>query len=588
MHKPAFLNKISHLWMIGLFIVVLFVCLGMNYRPRPGQSDKPKITTIYQDFSEDPGWEGINNWVECEEAPLITQDFGWSPSSQPGESPGEIGGTIWRSTIPSYYAMPIGPFDFTHKLTASGKLSAVAPPEEGWGFYIGFFNHYRQGWRAWSSIGFRSAEARNGAARFHLDYKTHEAAGAILNPDVEIPCDGSAHTWRLEYDPDATVGESWPDPRLPGWIGSMTNTHEDKVLERARKDEPDMTKERMEILLKEARDLGLVDDWYRKGKFHLWEIEKDAEKMKGKITFWFDDHKPVSFFLLPGHREAKGNIDRFGVWNTQIYHGSMEFHLTGLKVNGQAIDLSRDPLWDGRNNRMTFRQTDFHSRQNFRYSETNWAGEAPGEIGGRFWGTEVLDPLHGYYADDVGMLTLDDPISFSGSINFVEGAVDGRMLLGYFNKEAKLADIEGEYKGNPPHQYLGIEVMDQTRVGYSFTAVCSPRQDKSFEVRGPTYIPDRIKRPFTFDYDPEAGKAGRITVTLREEKFTADLTKEQRKIGAVFDRFGLLNPRKGGKYVDVYVDDMSYVVRRPDEFKPVHHEQEITVVPYPPDGRLYR
>jgi hypothetical protein len=118
--------------------------------------------------------------------------------------------------------------------------------------------------------------------------------------------------------------------------------------------------------------------------------------------------------------------------------------------------------------------------------------------------------------------------------------------------------------------------------------VCSPRQDKSFEVRGPIIIPDRIKRPFTFEYNPDDGVAGRITVTLDGETFTADLTKEQRKIGSTFDHFGLLNPRKGGKYVDVYVDDLTYVARHPENYKRIYHKQEITVVPYPEDGRLYK
>jgi hypothetical protein len=59
-------------------------------------------------------------------------------------------------------------------------------------------------------------------------------------------------------------------------------------------------------------------------------------------------------------------------------------------------------------------------------------------------------------------------------------------------------------------------------------------------------------------------------------------------MGSIFDRFGILNPRKGGKYVDVYIDDITYVVKRPKDFVPVHHKQKIVEVPYPPDGRLYK
>jgi len=548
------------------------------------------IIIINENFDRDPGWENVNNRVECSDCPEITQDFGWAPTNQNGSGSGEIGGTIWRSTTPAYYGMSLGkPLTFKDTFSASGKISVKEPSKEGFGFYFGFFGSERQGWRVWSSCGVRIGKMRGGKARFHLDYKTGQASGAILNPDLEIPGDGSVHTWELKYEPDISVADyQWPDPRLPSFFPpGGSNIHTDTILVAFKKVEPSMTKEKLLDLLFEARDKGLVDDWYRKGKYHLWDLEKDPEKIKGKITFTFDDDS-VSYFLIPVHQELPAAIDRFGVWNMQIYSGSLEFYMSDLVVNGKTIDLSQDPYWLGLNNRETFLQTDFHSRHNYGYTQTNWAGEAPGEIGGRFWGTEVLDPLHGYYAADIGSLTLEDPIHFSGMICFVDGAVDGRVLIGYLNKKEKMAPIKGEYKGNPPHQFLGLEVMDQTRIGYSFTAVCSPRQDIAFEKRGPIYIPDRIQRPFTFDYDPNAGETGRITVTLGGESFTADLTPEQRETGSTFDRFGLLNPRKGGKYVNVYVDDLTYVARHPLNYKPIHYDQGVTTVPYPKDGRKYK
>ena len=571
-----------------IILLVLLSILVAGVFAGGGEKSGGKISTVFQDFSTDPGWEGVNNRVQCENCPVVTQNFGWRPGHHNGDGAGEIGGVIWKSTTPAYYAMPVGPFSFKDRFSASGKMAAIAPPEEGGGFYIGFFNSERQGWRVWSSCGFRIGEVYDGKARFHLDYKTGLAAGAILNPDIGLLCDGSVYTWELTYEPDATVAEHWPDSRLPRWIGSTSNVHEDEIFARAIDDEPSMTQDELHAMLLLARDAGLVDHWYRKGSYHLWDMEKEADKMKGRITFRFGDQPAVSYFLLPGHADAPSRIDRFGVYNMQIYHGSMEFYLSDLIVNGEQIDLSQDPHWDGLNNQVTFSQTDFHSRHNYGYAQTNWAGQSPGEIGGRFYGTEVLDPLHGFYADDIGMLTLEDPISFSGWINFVEGAVDGRMLIGYFNREVRQAPIQGEYKGNPPHQFLGIEIMDQTQRGYSFTAVCSPRQDLAFEERGPTYIPDRMKRPFSFDYDPNGGKAGRITITLENDTLTVDLTTEQRKTNAVFDRFGLLNPRKGGKYVDVYFDDLSYSVKREKERRPPFHKQKSTIVPYPPGGRLYK
>lgn len=563
-------------------IILLFVTVSSFAQ------NKSEILTIKENFDTDPKWEGVNNRVECSDCPTVTQNFGWAPTNKTGFGPGEIGGIIWKSTTPAFYAMPLGqPLNFKNRFSASGKLAVINPPKDGAGFYIGFFNAERQGWRVWSSCGFRIGEFKNSKARFFIDYKTGLASGANLFPDTEIKGDGSVNSWKLEYDPEACVADNpWPDPRLPKYFeGKRDNVPTKDILELFIKDEPSITFEKLEELLLKARDLGLVDDWYRKGLWHLWTLERNPEEIKGKITFTFNNES-VSYYLLPGHQDVPTFMNRFGVFNWQMYTGSLEFYLSDLIINDKKIDLSQNPYWQGLNNQITFVETDFHSRHSYGYAQTNWAGEKPGEIGGRFWGTEVIDPLHGYYATDIGDLTLEDPIKFTGSICFPEGAVDGRMLIGYFNKELKMAPVEGEYKGNPPHNFLGLEVMDQTRNGYNLTIVVSPRQDISEEKRGPVIIPDRISRPFTFEYDPAAGKFGRVTVQFDNETFSYDLKEEQRKTGSSFNGFGLVNPRKGGKYVDVYFDDLSFSSRKPKE-KMEKFDQKIIIEPYPDGGRKY-
>jgi hypothetical protein len=72
--------------------------------------------------------------------------------------------------------------------------------------------------------------------------------------------------------------------------------------------------------------------------------------------------------------------------------------------------------------------------QSYGWSQTNWAGEKTGEIGGLFWRTE-RKTLCSYYGDDVGRLTLEDPISFSGTICFTEGMTDAAAFFGYFNRD---------------------------------------------------------------------------------------------------------------------------------------------------------
>ena len=79
---------------------------------------------------------------------------------------------------------------------------------------------------------------------------------------------------------------------------------------------------------------------------------------------------------------------------------------------------------------------------------------------------------------------------------------------------------------------------------------------------------------------------GRISVSLGNDNFSYDLTEEQRKTGSKFNRFGLLNPRKGGKYVDVYIDDLIYSSRIPRD-KTERHKKEVVKEPYPRGGRKY-
>ena len=130
--------------------------------------DQNAIRTVTQNFDKDPGWENINNRVECTGCRIVNQDFGWAPTNHNGSGKGEIGGTIWRSTTPAYYAMPIGePLNYKDEFSASGKLSVIEPPREGYGFYIGFFNPKHMAWRIWPSCGFRIGKMEN--AKSHLE-----------------------------------------------------------------------------------------------------------------------------------------------------------------------------------------------------------------------------------------------------------------------------------------------------------------------------------------------------------------------------------------------------------------------------------
>lgn len=553
---------------------ILLFCLALLLPVAACAARPGELTQIHEDFSSDPGWDGVNNRIECENCPTVVQDFGWSPTNHAGGKGGEIGGVVWRSTTPAWYAMPIGkPLSFKDSFSASGRL-AVMPPKMG-GAYFGFFSSERQGWRSWSSLGVSLGN------RCQADYRTGTYKMGGCDSLVPLPADGSRHTWSLSYNGDAKPDLAWPDPKMSAWLEPAWRKEVD-VLALANKDYPDITAERLRSLLEKARDQGLVENWMHKGVVPHWLRDPAAKDRKGRITFVLDG-KATSMYMIPGHADDPTFINRFGIYNAQLYSDKTEFYLSDLTVNGHRVDLSKDPHWDGRYNRVSYTERDFHEKMDFGYSETNWAGESPGEIGGKFWSTEPEDPSHGYYGAEIGELTLEDRISFSGSVYFVDGGPDGQSFLGYFNKDEKMAPIEGEHNGHPLNQSMGIQIADSSSIGYRFSALCSPTFKLAGMADGPIFLP-REKKRFTFDYDPSAG-SGRITVTLEQEKFTMDLTPEMRKQGAKFDRFGLTNVRRGGKYNVIYYDDLTYTARRPAGYKPVKHEQKTVTIPYPEGGR---
>src|SRR5262245_54908909 len=119
-----------------------------------------ELIQVHHDFSTDPGWESVNNRIVAENPPTKTQDFGRSNTTYSTSTPGEIGGTMWCTRTPAWYAMPLGrPVSFKDKFSASGRMAIRGIQGTG---YIGFFNSTRQEWRPWSSIEIRLSDAKRG------------------------------------------------------------------------------------------------------------------------------------------------------------------------------------------------------------------------------------------------------------------------------------------------------------------------------------------------------------------------------------------------------------------------------------------
>src|SRR5256885_3805452 len=317
-------------------------------------------------------------------------------------------------------------------------------------------------------------------------------------------------------------------------------------------------------------------------------FRKEGAPEQGSMTIQLDDSRPFKYFLNKAGREEPVYMDRFGLVNYQMYHQYIDLFIGDLTVNGHKVDLSKDPGWEGKGNRVEFVEQEFQ-RQNFGFSETNWAGDGIGEIGGQFTSAEPVDPMFGYYADDVGKLSLDDPISFSGHVCFVDESTDAGMYVGYFNKDSLASDLTARpQQRKTVMNTLGILIEGSAHGGKQFAPELTTSKDAYVERPGLPCRPTRERHAFKFEYDPKANNnLGRITAALDDKSVTFDLTAQQRADGAFFDHFGIANLRAGGKFVEVYYDDLTYTARRPSNYQPVFHKQEVTPVPYPRNGRKY-
>src|SRR5437764_5634383 len=110
-----------------LFSAMLLLTMVM-----PAVFADDELVQIHQDFSKDPGWEWKNNRIVAEDPPIIKQDFGWSPTDHLGNGTGEIGGTVWLSRTPAWYALPVNrPLSFKDKFSFSCRIAFM--PEGGKG-----------------------------------------------------------------------------------------------------------------------------------------------------------------------------------------------------------------------------------------------------------------------------------------------------------------------------------------------------------------------------------------------------------------------------------------------------------------------
>lgn len=481
-------------------------------------ADEPAKTVLRsQSFDKDPGWEGHNNDLVPKVNKVVRQNFGYQTTNVAGKSPGEIGGTLWRSPNRTYYASSIPTRTLNDAMSASGTF-ALTDSAGSSGAFFGWFNSELPGEGRQCTLGFHFAGQGAGARlSLRLVTATNQSCGAKVTPwEVDkdkpkgmrkrrppsIQPDGTQYTWKFDYDPAANNGE--------GQI-----------------------------------------------RFVIRSNARKPQEFEGK-TFTVN--------LPKGYKQLGTTFDRFGLMNTMKPGNPMTIHFDDLEYDGKREDFTKDPGWIAIGNHDTYQKKEETGAHHFGFSKTSFAGGPEGEIGGMMWRAG----LYAYYADRVGTLSLNDRLEASGKIVLNAGPPDSVAYFGWFNSAEKV---------NAPTQagqFVGIKIGAPTKIGHCALpayAVALPRDHKIVndgqhppninveKSQGPRFVPQQVTA-WKLVYDPAGNSgAGLITATLGDQSVTLALKAGDKAKGAIFDRFGLFTGHRGGSYVRIYFDDLKYTAR---------------------------
>ncbi|MFN3650574.1 MAG: hypothetical protein ACK47B_13435 [Armatimonadota bacterium] len=500
------------LWILAPLLLATGVACGTT----PGVSaGEGRLWQKVERFDRDPGWDAARNRISL--PPKVKQqDFGYRRDAA-GLRYGRIGGTVWRSLTPASYARRLPALTFDDAFSASGTLALTQSTttvgyENGSTVFAGFFNHREQGWRPVDFVGFRLE-----------GYNEPDGATVEISYGTRLWTAGGTFVNRGGGDQERNVREL---------------DHRE--------------------LLRVAPD----------GQRHTWSLRYDPAG-PGTITFVFDGAETVHP-LRPELRKLGARIDRFGFFNGQLPGNELTAYFDDLVVNGERIDLSVDPRWEGQGNRARVVDRAHYGSNDFGYSRTRYAGGGRGELGGRAW--RVQEPeLKGYYGDDVGTLTLNDPLSASGTLAFPAFSIDSGMHLGWFNSREQ---------GWPPKSFVGVYLDSLSTAGRFFAPMYGTSRARregepgAYRLRGAAFggpellfYPDGRRYEWSLRYDPSAaGGSGALTVGLGAQSLTLPLEPGARAEGAVMDRFGVFNMQdNNGKACVFYLDNLRYTSAHPGQ-----------------------
>lgn len=276
------------------------------------------------------------------------------------------------------------------------------------------------------------------------------------------------------------------------------------------------------------------------GTEHTWSLQYHPA---GLITFVLDGKS----WTLPVDEETKKDgaiFNRFGILNQQLSGDGMEVWFSEIVLDGERIDLSRDPDWEAHG-----AKAEFSDKIVRPFNNTEWRA---GEFGGVFW----RDDPPAFCATAIRRVSLEDELFASGQIRLTAAATDSGVYFGWFNAASKTNRGPRDQNITQTNS-LAIAIEGPSRVGQYFRAATwNSKGIGVLQSTGPLIPADSKPRRWSLRYSPQG--RGRVTVTLDEQSTSLELPEGMREQGAIFDHFGFFNFQPDGHYVRVFVDDLEF------------------------------
>ncbi|HWB07348.1 MAG TPA: hypothetical protein VG796_30260 [Verrucomicrobiales bacterium] len=450
-------------------------------------------------FTTDPGlaWEGYHNRATDPGPRVISQDFGFSNSTNAGGSAGEIGGLITPAGEAAFYGKVITPLSFNDPLTASGVLNV---PAGGGHTLIGFFNASTTNeWRTPNTIALR-IYGRGTYFLAYLDYGTGlwRAGGGSFSGEAQIPTGTVDYPFSLTYDPNGAGGRG----TVHATIGSYSS---DMTLDPGHKADGAVFN-RFGILnvMKSADDPGRLwlDNVTINGESHPFNSDPGWDARNNRGNYTSTNVRPRFNFGYSANSNFAGGQSK-GEMGGDTFRGDSRVEFNGTRMAyygsrlGDTLNLTHPLHAEGK---VAFRR-----------------------------GVSDSTTLIGFF-HSTGSVRSNNAQDSATPENFVGAAIEGPSSEGFYLYPTYGLDQEGVRasgnRGTPTPPFI---------------------------------YPDGQSRHWSLDYQPDGnGGTGNITITLNGQAVTLNLDAGHKQIGAQFNRFGIITTHIDGSGQTVYFDDLTY------------------------------